>query len=59
MPTIVKKMSILPAVHYQEERSTVSPDRHQGMEGCDGKYRNPDQVNLELSKVHVIPDLPI
>lgn len=26
---------------------------------CDGKYRNPDQVNLELSKVYAIPDLPI
>lgn len=26
---------------------------------CDGKDRNPDQVNLELSKVDVIPDLPI
>lgn len=33
MQTTVKKMSILPAAHYQEERSTVSPDRHQGMEG--------------------------
>lgn len=58
MQTIVKKMSILPAAHYQEERSTVSPDRHQGMEGVMVK-RNPDQVNLELSKVDVIPDLPI
>lgn len=33
MQTIVKKMSILPAAHYQEERSPVSPDRHRGMEG--------------------------
>lgn len=58
MQTIVKKMSTLPAAHYQEERSTVSPQtpRHGR---CDGKDRNPDHVNLELSKVDVIPDLPI
>lgn len=59
MQTIVKKMPILSAAHYQEEmfnsfsRQTLRHGR------CDGRERNPDQVNPELSKVHVTPDLPI
>lgn len=26
---------------------------------CDNKDRNPDQVNLELPKVDVLPELPV
>lgn len=56
MKTIVKnkqkKKKVIPAVHYQEEKATVSPGRYTGR--CDGKDRNPNQVNPELSKAAVI-----
>lgn len=44
-------------MHCQEEKATVSPDRYTGR--CDGKDKNPHQVNLELSKEAVIQDLPV
>lgn len=50
MQTIVKKKSILPAEHYQEERSTVSPDRHWGMEDVMAKTEILTKLNLNILK---------
>lgn len=59
MQTIVKKMSILPAADNQEGKINSLSRQILRHGRCDDKDRNPDQVNLELFKGDVIPDLCI